>query len=1253
MSVGQAAGGLVGGIVGAIIGGPSGAIYGAQIGIMAGGYLDPPKGPKVEGPRLSDLAQQTASFGVALPRLYGRYAVHGNVFWIENNALKEVSSTSESGGKGGGGQEVTEYAYFATFGLALCDGEIAGIRRIWINGKLYYDAGSSDLGTIYASNQAGDGFTVYRGTPDQLPDPRMQATVGVANTPAYRNTAWIMFEDLPLKDYGNTLVGAQIKVEVMQVATSGNQRVKYETPFVTPGNNISFSPVAFYIGNDKIRYAAPQWEASYPATSSYRVYDVYPDGTVIETGNIDCPGTAVPPNQCSRSGFYLYSSAQVFSNAAAFSGASGFISEAPRPAGGSLYAGITSGSPPTIYISTGEPASQITLAGVAGDASVVTDGTYVYVSGAASTRQYEFDGTALNLISTGPGVSPQTIAGSRLAIDARHGQLCLMLVDGSGDFYKFSPDISSVSLFADGQVAEYTGYYNGNFFVDGNIIIYGVGGTPVGGNDRLWSYYYNIGAIDYGTVTLAEIVQSEALLSGVLSAGDIDVTSLTDDVAGYAISSISAIRAGLEPLQASWPFDVVPAGYKVKFVRRGVNSSVATIDAALLDARPAGQAPGVVLKKAREMDLQLPWRVEINHIDFARDYDIGAQYAERLNTDSLNITKLDLAIVMTPDEAAQKAEILLNAYWLERTEFNFTLPPIYGYLEAADIITLTAGTGTYVLRLTSLQYRADGVIECTARFNDSAGYTSVAVGANSAAAQPSVIPYGGAVDYELLDLPVLKMAYDLPSYLVAMCGKTSFWNGGNIYRSLDNGQNWTFANGFSGQSKIGFCRNAISAPATFSLMDKASMLNVQMYYGTLAGISELQLLNGGNHFAYGVDGSWEIIAAQGAILEADGTYTLTDLLRGRFGTEWAASRHVAGDKIVLLDETLLQLVAMNSGQIGLEYLYRGIAKDGDLAAAADQPFSYRGVNLKPLSPVYPAGSKHPSTNDWTITWIRRSRNDGEWRDSVDAGLGETSEAYEVEIYSGNTYAMLKRTITGITSPTCTYTSAQQTADFGAVQTQLYVKIYQLSSVVGRGAPLAAPIPYKSSALGIYHLDSLPARNEVTGLTYAASGNGQLSTSTGVQFGSGAFYSNSAGHLWLAFANATALADFTLEMWLTGQTGGSIIDGNLHVSSNNLLLAGGYSAVVTSWPSQDIQTKIHFAISRKAGVIKVFFGGIQKNSDVTNNTVMDMSSLALGYFSGGPVYGNLYFDEVRLSDVCLYSSNFSPPSEPFEIPSGAY
>jgi len=223
MSTGQILGGGGGAIIGAILAAPTGgmslaagAILGAQLGMTAGGLLDPPKGPTVEGPRLGDLSVQTSTYGQFIPRTYGTIGLSGNVFWLENNKIKEVVKKKKSGGKGGGSSTtVKTYTYFATFAVGLCEGPIAGVRRIWIGPDLVYDAGSDDLETIIASNQASSKFKIYLGTDTQQPDSRIQAEMGVANCPAYRGLAYIVVKDLALANYGNSIAGAQVKVEVV------------------------------------------------------------------------------------------------------------------------------------------------------------------------------------------------------------------------------------------------------------------------------------------------------------------------------------------------------------------------------------------------------------------------------------------------------------------------------------------------------------------------------------------------------------------------------------------------------------------------------------------------------------------------------------------------------------------------------------------------------------------------------------------------------------------------------------------------------------------------------------------------------------------------------------------------------------------------------------------------------------------------------------------------------------------------------
>mgnify|MGYP000322962677 CR=1 FL=1 len=65
-------------------------------------------------------------------------------------------------------------------------------------------------------------------------------------------------------------------------------------------------------------------------------------------------------------------------------------------------------------------------------------------------------------------------------------------------------------------------------------------------------------------------------------------------------------------------------------------------------------------------------------------------------------------------------------------------------------------------------------------------------------------------------------------------------------------------------------------------------------------------------------------------------------------------------------------------------------------------------------------------------------------------LGEDSEEYELEVYDGAGYATVLRTLTGLATPEATYTAAQQTTDFGAPQSTVYVRVYQISAAIGRG-----------------------------------------------------------------------------------------------------------------------------------------------------------------------------------------------------------
>ncbi|MDQ2634833.1 MAG: glycoside hydrolase TIM-barrel-like domain-containing protein, partial [Pseudomonadota bacterium] len=188
----QAAGAAIGGLLG-----PVGAAIGAAAGAFAGYSIDQAliNGTRrIEGPRLSGARPFTAEEGAAIPRVYGTARVGGIMIWATR--FEERRSTRREGGKNG--PKITEYSYFANIAFALCEGEIAGVRRIWADGR-EIDRERIEL-------------RIHRGTEAQAADPLVSARQGADNTPAYRGTAYVVIERFMLGDYGNRIPQFQFEV---------------------------------------------------------------------------------------------------------------------------------------------------------------------------------------------------------------------------------------------------------------------------------------------------------------------------------------------------------------------------------------------------------------------------------------------------------------------------------------------------------------------------------------------------------------------------------------------------------------------------------------------------------------------------------------------------------------------------------------------------------------------------------------------------------------------------------------------------------------------------------------------------------------------------------------------------------------------------------------------------------------------------------------------------------------------------------
>jgi hypothetical protein len=203
----SAAGAAIGAGFGGTVLGLSGAVIGRAVGATLGRVIDQrimgAGSQAVETGRVDRFRLMGASEGSAVPLVWGRTRVAGQVIW--STAFQETVTTR--GGKGTPQPKVREFGYTVSLALALCEGEITRIGRVWADGQ-EIEKGQLSL-------------RVYTGSETQMPDPKISAVEGVEKAPAYRGTAYVVIEDLDLSRFGNRV--PQFNFEVMRRAKSSGR----------------------------------------------------------------------------------------------------------------------------------------------------------------------------------------------------------------------------------------------------------------------------------------------------------------------------------------------------------------------------------------------------------------------------------------------------------------------------------------------------------------------------------------------------------------------------------------------------------------------------------------------------------------------------------------------------------------------------------------------------------------------------------------------------------------------------------------------------------------------------------------------------------------------------------------------------------------------------------------------------------------------------------------------------------------------
>ncbi len=550
-----------------------------------------------------------------------------------------------------------------------------------------------------------------------------------------------------------------------------------------------------------------------------------------------------------------------------------------------------------------------------------------------------------------------------------------------------------------------------------------------------------------GTSSLGAVIAKQLEKVGYQST-DYDVTRLTQSLDGYIVTQVQSCRDRIDQLKSMFNFDAVESDGLTKFVPRG-GQSIANIIEDELVPTSKGNGTRDTLQITRKQELDLPQQVNLTYISRTANYDPGTQLSQRQTVKATDIVGINVPVVATDQYAKTMADITLYNAWVGRVAFKLTLPPKYSRIEPTDIITVTVDGVNYIMRVTSTKCERNGVMEVTAVAEDVSTYDFYTPpGITPPIAQPGTVIPGTRM--ELIDIPALPNDTDPIGILrLGVVAQGENWEGAVIYRSDDGGQSggnsFDMLTGSDVEHTIGGATTVLPAGPSGNVWDRASTVDVLLQCGDLSSISELGVLNGGNVALLGT----EIIQFANAQLIANQKYRLSTFLRGRAGTEADQGTHATAERFLLLTSNLMR-VALQNSLIGLGRYYKAVSVGGTLATTPEQPFTYTGKTLKPYSPVQIKGVRHtPAANDWTITWIRRTRLCGEWRDGVDVPLSEQNELYDMQIMNGLTVV---RTVSSLATPSLIYTAAQQVADFGTAQASITLRVYQLSAIVGRGVP---------------------------------------------------------------------------------------------------------------------------------------------------------------------------------------------------------
>lgn len=561
--------------------------------------------------------------------------------------------------------------------------------------------------------------------------------------------------------------------------------------------------------------------------------------------------------------------------------------------------------------------------------------------------------------------------------------------------------------------------------------------------DERWGDWANFDTGHWLSGRMGMVPGREALhwLMGMVGFSQHQVEYLPGWVDGITLGNLGSPRTAIETLQGVFQFDAVESEGVLKFLARPGRGPVAQLSADDLIAENGGGT----YRLTRGQETELPAVVKLQFGDWTREDQAGQAEARRPHTISRKVVVSNPPVTMAIARARQVAEDELRAAWVAQERAGFTLPPSRFALDPGDVVELATKPGHPALHL-----RLATVGHSIARKVEAFAVETSTIGGATVTVEPVPVPG------PMLTMPAMPVFVDGPLLADAdpdhagyVAGAMLPWGAGMaLFRSATE-SGFALDSRLLKQGRIGQLVGELwSGPAW--RWDMVNTVRVQMVSGQLESAEPVAVLNGSNALLVeNADGEWELLQWTTAELTAERTYALRGLLRGQRGTEHAMRSPVAaGARVVVVDGGLLP-TGLPPEMMGLDLIWRAgpILSDSTADSYTQTVQTMTGKARRPYSPCGLWGVRDHDSGDWEITWKRRTRLGGDSWDQAEVPLGEETEAYQLEILDGD--GEVVRTFTATTTSQ-TYTSAQQTTDFGGQSWGFSARVAQSSATYGLG-----------------------------------------------------------------------------------------------------------------------------------------------------------------------------------------------------------